>query len=172
MARELKLKLVNSIKTVDVNGNVSSKAAIVDNIAIGGFNATRVPFQVASHLAYDGILSAGAIAELHLAAVDLDMDFADMRLNFFSANHCQGGVVYWPHQVLAVVPVISEMDHIAITAALDGHQLMAVVDTGAPWTILNLDWAEQNLGFYPDASLRTSNTPFDDQAYIRRYLVL
>jgi predicted aspartyl protease len=172
VARELKLKLFNSAKTVDLKGNVSSRAAIVDNVSIGEFNAARVVFQVAPRLAYDGILSAGAMAALHLAAVDLDMDFADMKLNLFSADHCQGDVVYWPHQVLAVVPVTSEMDHIEITAAVDGHELMAVIDTGAPWTIVNLDWAKHNLGFSPDPSLRISNTGSDDQTYIRRYFVL
>ena len=174
VARELKLKLFNSAKTTDLDGNVSSKATIVENVSFGAANAAHVPFQVASHLAYDGILSAGKMAmdKLHLAAEDLDMNFADMKLNFFSADHCQGGVVYWPHQVLAVVPVTVVMGHIEIAAAVDGHQLMAAVDTGTPWTTVNLAWAEQNLGFSPDArplSFGIMNAGSDDQIYFRRY---
>ena len=102
-------------------------------------------FQEVPGLAYDGILSGGT-----MIADDLDMDFGAMRLNFFSADHCEGDVVYWPHQALAVVPVNLASGHFEIATTLDGHPLTAVIDTGSPWTILSAQWAKENLAFSPD----------------------
>jgi hypothetical protein len=125
-------------------------------------------FQEVPDLAFDGILSAGTMTE-----DDLDMDFGAMRLNFFSADHCPGSVVYWPHQALAVVPVTLAGGHFELAVTLDGHPLTAVIDTGSPWTILGSGWAKENLGFSPQARApQSSGVPKDDparQIYFRKY---
>ena len=52
-----------------------------------------------NHAPFDGMLATGIFTH-----DDIDMDFGAERVNFFSTDHCEGKVVYWPHQVLAVVP--------------------------------------------------------------------
>jgi hypothetical protein len=177
VARELKLSPFLTDETTDLRGNVSHSAVLVRDVTFGVVKA-NTPFQVATDLAFDGILSAGeaAMKQLNMADDDLDMDFGAMRLNFFSADHCEGGVVYWPHQVLAVIPVTPVQGHIELKATLDGHPLTAVIDTGTPWTILNIAWAEQTLGFSPEAGTPLPRgIPKGDlgkEAYFRKYFAL
>lgn len=99
-----------------------------------------------------------------------------MRLNVFSPDHCAGDVVYWPHLVLAVVPVTTERGYLELTVTLDGHELRAALDTGASWTNLNLARAEDKLGFAPDLPpLPSADAPKDQpdkQTYFRRFSAL
>src|SRR5262249_45927987 len=86
---------------MDLNGNKSYGVAGARKVKFGAVAAGQpVVFQMVPNLTFDGILSAGT-----MISDDLDIDFGAMRLNFFSANHCAGDVVYWPHQALAVVPI-------------------------------------------------------------------
>ena len=178
VARELKLSPLRVGEvTDDLRGNVSHSAVLIRDVAFGTVQANGW-FQVATDLAFDGILSAGkaAMQQLNMVNDDIDMDFGAMKLNFFSADHCEGGVVYWPHQVLAVIPVTPVQGHIELKATLDGHPLTAVIDTGTSWTTLNIAWAEQTLGFSPEAGTPVPRGVAKDdlgkEAYFRKYFAL
>jgi predicted aspartyl protease len=173
VALKLGMFRTDNFVAMDLAGNKSYSVAGARNVKFGGVSA-REPatvFQEVPDLAFDGILSAGT-----MIGDDLDMDFGAMRLNFFSADHCPGDVVYWPHQALAVVPVTLAQGHFELAVTLDGHALTAVIDTGSPWTILNSEWAEKNLGFSPEASAAQSpGVPKDEpdkQIYFRKYSAL
>jgi Aspartyl protease len=158
--------------SMDLAGNRSYKIAGARNVKFGAITARDdvALFQMVPDLAFDGILSAGT-----MTGDDLDIDFGAMRLNFFSTDHCPGDVVYWPHQALAVVPVTLAAGHFEVATTLDGHALSAVIDTGSRWTILNLAWAKDNLGFAPNISAQRSGIPKDEpdkQIYFRRYSAL
>jgi predicted aspartyl protease len=178
LARELKLVPFHSGASMDMRGNVSDSAVIVKEVAFGAIKAGNVPFQIASDIGFDGIVSAGsgALSALNLANVDLDMDFGAMKLNFFSSDHCPGDVVYWPHRVLAVVPVAPRGGHIEVAASLDSHPLTATIDTGTPWTIVNRAWAEENVGFSPQTAAQPPpGIPLSDPdkgIYFRKYFAL
>ena len=177
VAQELKLPQFASLPLLDMRGNRSDSAVFIKDVTLGTAKTSFVRFQVAPNLAFDGILSARTIGanRLSFANDDLDMDFGAMTLNFFSADHCEGGsVVYWPHQVLAVVPVSALRGHIELPVTLDGHMLTAAIDTGAPWTILNLARAKEKLGFSPEVQGAPGGSKDDpaNQVYFRRYSAL
>jgi len=159
----------DNFAALDVKGNKFYGVAGARKVRFGAITAREpVLFQLVPDLAYDGILSAGT-----MTSDDLDMDFGAMRLNFFSADHCEGKAVYWPHQALAVVPVRLTGGHFEVATTLNGHALSAVIDTGSPWTILNIAWAKENLSFSPEAS--ASGTPKDEpdkEIYFRKYSAL
>ena len=70
-----------------------------------------------------------------------------------------------------MVPVTLAQGHFELAVTLDGHPLTAVIDTGSPWTILDLAWAKKNLGFSPETP-PSSDIPKDDpdkQIYFRKY---
>ena len=118
---------------------------------------------------YDGTLASGVF--LH---DDFDLDFGAERLNFFSPDHCDGKVVYWPHEVLSVIPIKEEQGHLDIPVTLDGLPMRAVINTAAPNTSLRLNRAREILNFSPDAPT-TGNAPKDNperQIYPRRFASL
>lgn len=187
VAQELKLTQFPSREAMDLHGNASRSAVVVDHVRFGTVEASHVYFQVSPNLSYDGLLSVGALTIQDPRArrwalmdhVDVDMDFGAMRLNLFSVDHCGGGVVYWPHQSLAIVPVRMVEGHIEFPAALDGHEIQAAIDTGASWTNLDKDWAQDHVGFSPDgpqsAVAKDAGLPKDDpghQVYFRSYSTL
>jgi predicted aspartyl protease len=171
VALSLGLFKTDNFPAMDLAGNKSYKIAGARSVTFGAITSHEVTlFQMAPELAFDGILSAGT-----MTGSDLDIDFGAMRLNFFSADHCAGDVVTWPHQALAVVPVTLAGGHFEIGVTLDGHALTAAVDTGSPWTILDMGWAKENLGFSPDTGAPSAGIPKDrpgEQIYFRRYAAL
>jgi hypothetical protein len=169
VALKLGMFRTDNFVALDLAGNKSYRVGGARHLKFGAISIQDVTvFQEVPDLAFDGILSAGT-----MISDDLDMDFGAMRLNFFSADHCPGGVVYWPHQALAMVPVAMAQGHFELAVTLDGHPLTAVIDTGSPWTILDLTWAKKNLGFSPEAAAPpSSDIPKDDpdrQIYFRKY---
>jgi predicted aspartyl protease len=178
VAQELKLTQFNSGRSMDLRGNVFDSAVLVKDVVFGAVQASDAQFGVAPNQPFDGILSSSYIAMLllNMRDVDIDIDFGTMILSFFSANHCQGDVVYWAHQALAVVPVTSVQGHIEFPVTLDGHPLTAAIDTGAPWTVLNIARAKEKLDFSSDAPASQSpDVPKDDpgqQIYYRKYSAL
>jgi len=171
VAFTLGLFKTDNFVALDLAGNKFYSVAGVRKLKFGAVSGEDVLFQIVPNLDFDGILSAGTMTN-----DDLDMDFGAMRLNFFSTDHCPGNVVYWPHQALAVVPVTLAGGHFELAVTLDGHPLTAAIDTGSPWTILDLAWARKNLGFSPQAPApQSSDIPKDDpdkQIYFRRYSAL
>ena len=170
VALNLGMFKTDNFAALDLAGNKSYLVAGARHVKFGAISTQNVMiFQEVPDLAFDGILSAGT-----MTGDDLDIDFGAMRLNFFSADHCEGDVVYWPHQALAVVPVTLAAGHFELATTLDGHALTAVIDTGSAWTILSAGWAEKNLGFSPGAGA-AEGTPKDqpeDGLYFRRYSAL
>jgi hypothetical protein len=104
-----------------------------------------------------GRLNPGGVAGILAPApgIDIDIDFAAHKLSFFSPNHCDGKVIYWPADAVAVVPMRNagsqpgsglSTEHIMIPVTLDGKQIDALIDTGSTNNVLNLRIAEGRFG--------------------------
>jgi predicted aspartyl protease len=147
----------------------------VGDVTFGQAKTKDIQFEIALNPAagttapFAGMLSTGIFTH-----EDIDMDFGAERLNFFSTDHCDGKVVYWPHQVLAVVPMVMEQGHIDLAVTLDGQPLRASLDTGASRTVLNLQRAQELMGFSPDAAGPPANFKDDpgNKVYPRRFASL
>ena len=109
-----------------------------------------------------------------LKGYDLDLDFANRKVNLISQKHCDGKVVYWPADVVAVVPIEMSQDfHIHVPVQLDGHRYTAMLDTGATRTVLNLEVAKRDFPIKPgdaDTPERGKLTQSDKAAiYLHRF---
>jgi len=135
----------------DVAGNISSTHVTADNFSLGVQDKHRVALQVAPNPtlgripAYDGVLATDMFAN-----ADIDMDFGAARLTAFAPDHCDGRVVYWPAENVAVVPVRLDRGHISMDVMVDGHPLKAVLDTGAQQTSMNMNVARNLFDLTPD----------------------
>ena len=152
-AQELHLPTYDSrVALVGINGAKSTRYTTIPSLTIGTAESKSAQYMILPNSMPSGI--AGVLAPA--TGVDIDLDFAGRKLSFFSTDHCEGKVVYWPAQAVAVVPMrvaVSSMgspgqgaEHIIIPVTLDGKQLDAMIDTGATTNVLNLRVATDRFG--------------------------
>ncbi len=155
-AQELKLPKVESdIKLLDLYGNASVNAAKVDTLVLGRLRDrnTRLPIMTFE----DNDLFSGILAADYMGKYDIELDFAGGKMNYFSPDHCEGKVVYWPAAAVAVVPMRFADHHLNLDVSLDGHHIRAMIDTGAPRTTLTM--AEAKRVF--DITAQDQDKPFE-----------
>jgi predicted aspartyl protease len=134
----------------DLAGNSSNAQATVPKLTLGTQNQNEVPMAVAPNpdlgtaLPYDGLLATDLFP-----GDDIDMDFGARRLTTFAPDHCQGRVLYWPADHVAVVPITESDNLIIIPVMVAGHPLNAVLDTGSQFTVMNMAVANQLFGLTP-----------------------
>jgi hypothetical protein len=92
---------------------------------------------------YDGLLTTGMFSRY-----DLDLDFGGKKLNFLTPTSCAdpNQVAYWPHAVVAVIPMTINNGKITVPVTIDGHAINAVIDTGSDHTVMRRDFAERMFG--------------------------
>jgi predicted aspartyl protease len=138
-AEKLKLRIVPSYRgVVNVAGGAMFDTAFVDQFDLGRLHGKDLKFPVSPFNAFDGVLSLN-----FMLPYDVDMDFGSDKLNFFSQDHCPGGVQYWKADAVAVVPFTIDDGHVVISAMLDGQPVRAMLDTGATSSVLRMDVAQQ-----------------------------
>jgi predicted aspartyl protease len=144
--RETRLELVG------ISGDTTRRAARAA-FTLGNLHADSMDFMVmpsVHQFASDADDVAGILAPNLLRSYDLDLDFGGHKVNLISQRHCEGKVVYWPADAVAVVPVtVNANGHILVPVELDGHKLTALLDTGATISVLNLEVAEGSFGLTP-----------------------
>jgi hypothetical protein len=129
-------------KLYDLYGNASDSQVTVKTFDLGKARGEGLKFQISpmqnleSEAGANGLLSTDLFLQY-----DIDMDFGAGRLNYFSQDHCEGRVSYWPERPVAVVPVTLEDGHINVPVIIDGHQVQAVLDTGADNSVMNVEAA-------------------------------
>jgi len=141
----------------DVSGNMARANTIVEALTLGQLTARKYALRISpvpdlKRLGAGGILSTDLFIRY-----DIDLDFGASRLNYFSQDHCDGRVAYWPERPLAIVPFTLDDWHITIPVTVDGHLLKAIIDTGAEGTVMS-DAAAQKLGL----TLGSADTPLTD----------
>jgi len=101
----------------------------------------------------EGSMYGGSLGADLLLHIDVEFDFAQHKVNFFSQDHCPGRVVYWPHSKMAAVPMhIEPTGYPILSVSLSGHDINALLDTGSTNTLLELNTATHDFGFSPDAA--------------------
>jgi predicted aspartyl protease len=148
-AKAMNLAIAPSrIQTFDMYGNSSAGQVRVD-IGVGRLTAKNEDVLVSSLGVADGIFAADFMQNY-----DIDIDFAARKLNYFLTDHCDGRVVYWPAGVVAAVPFHgwnSHGDsHMNVTVKLDGHEMTAMIDTGASGSTLDAATARQLFDLTPE----------------------
>jgi predicted aspartyl protease len=153
VAEQLKLSARHTrLRLIGIAGDTTG-LAVTTSFTLGSLHADNMDFMVmpsVHRFAPDVPEAAGLLAPNLLRAYDVDFDFTGKKLNLISQKHCQGKVIYWPADAVAVIPVqINSSGHILMPVELDGHRLSAMLDTGASISVLNLNTAQSTLGVSP-----------------------
>jgi hypothetical protein len=147
----------------DFGGRYSERSARIERFTLGsmesgGFRVAIAPNPQASPAPYDGIL--GNVMMRHY---DIDLDFAHQKLNFFTPEQCIGAGIYWSPSTITMVPIVAysgmeyadrspipRLGESYVPVTLDGHTIIALLDTRADHTFLNPDVADKLFGLKPD----------------------
>jgi len=152
-----------TLKLKQLSTDIGPSYVIVPQVALGNAQGANVRFLVQNwtrrSVAQEGYRNEDIdlISRGMFRGDDIDLDFGARRLNFFSSDHCEGRVVYWPHQVLAVVPITVEgrntlnpSGQVLFPVTLDGHRMIAMFNTSASYTMMDLAKAQYEFSFRPD----------------------
>jgi predicted aspartyl protease len=142
-----------STDLIDIDGNISNKTVRVNRFRLGALQYQDIDFQIYPNQAVNvgDERIVGLLAPNLFAAYDVDFDFGAHRLSYFSQEHCDGKIQYWPAATVAVVPFTMPSGHISIPVTIDGHKLTAIIDTGASNTIMTMNAAKTVFGLTPDS---------------------
>jgi aspartyl protease len=148
-ALSLKLPIFQgSFEIYDLLGNISRDQASVAQFGLGRLKGKDKTFPVSPF----GI----SIFSLNfMLPYDIDVDFGNDKLNFFSQDHCAGRVQYWTAPAVAVLPLSVRDGHMTVPVTLDGHEFIAIIDTGATHSTLRMDIAQRSY----DLKMGTEDTP-------------
>jgi predicted aspartyl protease len=160
---ELKLDTHHvGLELIGVAGDVTNLVARA-SFAIGNLHADNMDFMVmppVHQFAPDVTDAAGILAPNLLSSYDVDLDFGGRKFNLLSQKHCEGKVIYWPADTVAVVDFAINSDgHIIVPVTVDGRKFSAMLDTGATNTVFNLEVAKSAFSLTPgsaDTPLRGS----------------
>ena len=121
---------------ININRFVTVNEYTLGNLKADGVSLLLIPDEKWSPGMQDGLLGANI-----MSLYDVDFDFARAKLNLFLPHRCPGRVVYWTDDegLIAKVPFHMEGGHIRIKVDVEGKEIEAALDTGAPMTVMDLE---------------------------------
>jgi hypothetical protein len=119
-----------NVRVYSSTGEVAKNAVRVSEVALGPIQITDMSFMVFG----DPPDVVNSFPMQIFRKYDLDVDYGSGRLNFFSPDHCEGRVTYWPAAAVAAIPYKGEeLDDLKISVAIDGKEAEAFINiSGIP----------------------------------------
>jgi predicted aspartyl protease len=134
----------------DVSGKMSNQY-VHASLQLGRLSTDNMAIMVApAGQKFGNDTVAGLLAPDVLRHYDVDIDFGAGKFNLLSQDHCDGKVVYWKADALAVVPMrVMDSGHIMLPVLIDGKEVQAILDTGASNSTLSQPIAESEFALQP-----------------------
>lgn len=155
----------------DAYGDVSRDATTVRDFRLGHRDISSVIFKIwpDPNLENADPRLAGVLSLDQLLAYDIDADFPGHVLKLFSPDHCDGKILYWKADAVAMIPFDARNGHINIMTELDGKDVSAIIDTGATHSILSAGAASRFFGLAPETSIAQQAGPSARKEQYRAY---
>ena len=133
--------------------SVLPQIATADTFTVAGITGHQALFLVGDNDFQGGI--AGILGQNIFRLADVEFDFANGMLRFVRPQHCGGDVLaYWattqPVGAVSLSWMSNEQTDIIAKAAVNGHGINALFDSGSWRTILSLH-AAKRAGITPDS---------------------
>ncbi|HZQ41591.1 MAG TPA: retropepsin-like aspartic protease, partial [Rhizomicrobium sp.] len=148
-AAKLDLALVEGRRMMDGGGRFSEDLARVGSFTVGSMKTGGFYTQVSADPQFADARSDGVLGSDMMIRYDIDLDFARQRLNFFTPEQCEGAGVYWAPGKITQVRTAAYATVVYVPVTLDGHTIIAALDTSADRTILNPEVASRLFGLTP-----------------------
>ena len=132
-------------------GNVGHR----DDLRIGDHELNRV--YMAWMESFPGV--DGLIAPDVLSRYDVEFDFGGSIFRLFKPHPCADRAVSWSGSTTVIAFTLTSDGHVRVPVTLDGQSAYAILDTGAPISILSMQDAGRMFGLDPDsADLKAAKT--------------
>lgn len=92
-----------TMQLVGKDGAALHRYYIADSFQLGQLAARSIPFMQAANV--DDARLSGAIGPDLMVRYDVDMDFSERKLTYFSQDHCPGHIVHWSNDAVTQVPI-------------------------------------------------------------------
>ena len=160
---ELKLPVTKSRTWTFTATGAASNQVVVTDVGLGGLIWSGVeldvlpPGAIGRQYPYVGLFGAD-----FLSKYDVSLDFVHHRLELIDPDHCPDTLPDWPAKDIVAVPFKLVAGHIELPVMLDGHTILATLDTGAVHAVILRPVAERDFALVmggPDtpAAARTLN---------------
>lgn len=148
-AKELKLDTYQAEgRLYNVTGTYTDRHTIAP-LKIGALKG-KIDFMVDPHLNGGDPNVIGLLGGDILSHYDVSVDFGTNKMDLLDPDHCEGKVVYWKREALAVIPFKKlPSTAVVVTVELDGKSVKAILDTGASNSTIHIDAAEKLFAIKP-----------------------
>jgi hypothetical protein len=150
-AAKLGLPTREGRRTMDAAGRFSEDIAPVENFPMGSMKTGYFFAQVSPDPDRADGGTQGVLGNDTMQRYDIDLDFAHRQLNYFSPARCQGDGIYWTSRKITPVRMVTYASVLYVPVTLDGHTVIAALDTTADKTFLNPEVAKKLFGLTPEA---------------------
>jgi predicted aspartyl protease len=90
---------------ISSNSKSSESYVVVDDLSVGGAHIVHSQYMILPPSESTSSEIVGMIGTDLLSHFDVEMDFANGKLNLFAQDHCPGKVIYWKHVAVSMVPM-------------------------------------------------------------------
>jgi len=154
---------------VAASGGKLDHYTIIPSLQLERFLLKNKEFFVGAESTQDDDQLAGMLGSDLLSHFDIEIDPSRSKVTLFGQRHCRGQVVYWPQTDAVRIPFKFNKNWINIPVLLDGKPLRAIIDTGATDSLLDADFAEQELNLIPNEDEELSSSITADGKNIQIY---
>jgi predicted aspartyl protease len=133
-ALDLPARRTHSHMGRDIGGKYEDSYVIASTFELGRMQAKDFDLLVmnANDMA-DGLLAPDLLRNF-----DVEFDFEAMTLNLFRPHSCQDRAVYWTDKYIALPITAAQVVHVRVPVTLEGKDMRAILDTGAPFSTMSL----------------------------------
>ncbi|HEX8955202.1 MAG TPA: pepsin/retropepsin-like aspartic protease family protein [Burkholderiaceae bacterium] len=151
-AERMRLNLHHMAQTeTDPSGKeLQAYSAYVNGLRLGRYGRHRMAIEV-TQMPGQNDFAVGADVLLNTYQRDVEISLANHEIKFFAPKNCDDSFLgYWDDNA-SVIPVSDLADgdpRQIVTVQVDGHEMTAMIDSGSPHSILDVN-AARRIGIYP-----------------------
>jgi hypothetical protein len=99
----IRLRDSAAMRLVNEDGAAVHRYYVADRFQLGQLTAKNIPFIQSADI--DEARVSGTVGPDLMVRYDVEMDFSEQQLTYFSQDHCPGHVVHWPNDAVTQVPI-------------------------------------------------------------------
>jgi len=145
-AQKLHLPIRMGRRTMDGAGRISEEVSRLQDFTLGSMRTGNFDIQIGQDPDFANAGSDGILGTDMMMLYDIDLDFAHRLMNYFTPEQCSRAGLYWSPGTTTAVAMKTYANVVYVPVTLDGHTLVAVLDTSASRTFLNPRTASQLFG--------------------------